>query len=259
MCRWIAYSGVATSPERFLFEERYCLIEQSQNARHSTVTVNGDGFGLGWYDREPVPGVFRDLLPAWSDENLRSLAHQITPHMFMAHVRAATDTATMRSNCHPFTHDQALFMHNGKIGGYPMVRRSLEALIEDRYYRARIGNTDSELIFLLLLQHGGLSDFHHALNTVLGKVEGIMAGTGITDPLRFTAALSDGKNLYVTRYASDSLAPTVYFKCFGDSCIVVSEPLDDRDLDWEMVPQGHTLSVGNGTPELRELLIGAKA
>jgi len=41
----------------------------------------------------------------------------------MAHVRASTDKVTARRNCHPFSHDSQLFMHNGQIGGYVMLRR----------------------------------------------------------------------------------------------------------------------------------------
>ena len=117
MCRWIAYLGEPITPDRFLFETEFCLVAQSQAARKSEATVNGDGFGLGWYERGATPGVFRDVLPMWGDENLRSIPQQIRPSIFMAHVRAATDTATIRLNCHPFTYAQFLFMHNGQIGG----------------------------------------------------------------------------------------------------------------------------------------------
>jgi predicted glutamine amidotransferase len=40
------------------------LISQSLRARHSHVTTNGDGFGIGWYGERLTPGVYRDILPA---------------------------------------------------------------------------------------------------------------------------------------------------------------------------------------------------
>lgn len=72
----------------------------------------------------------------------------------MAHVRASTTGATMRSNCHPFVYQNWSFAHNGQIGGFQKMKRSLEHLLSDGLYDARKGSTDSELLFLLLLQHG---------------------------------------------------------------------------------------------------------
>ena len=71
-------------------------------------------------------------LPAWNDANLKSLSHQIRSSLFLAHVRASTGTATARQNCHPFSNEQWMFMHNGQIGGYDRLRRTLESMIDDR-------------------------------------------------------------------------------------------------------------------------------
>ena len=62
MCRWLAYIGKPVTPEQYLYEERFSLIEQSHNARKSKSVVNGDGFGLGWYGEKSEPGLFRDVL-----------------------------------------------------------------------------------------------------------------------------------------------------------------------------------------------------
>ena len=96
----------------------------------------------------PEPGIYREVRPAWSDENLRSLCDQVRSGLFFAHVRASTGTATTRANCHPFAHGRYLFMHNGQIGGYARIKRRLEALIPDELYERRLGTTDSEAIFL---------------------------------------------------------------------------------------------------------------
>jgi predicted glutamine amidotransferase len=104
MCRWLTYCGAPIYLDKVLFEPQNSLINQSLHARHSHVTTNGDGFGVGWYGERGVPGVYRDILPAWNDHNLKSLSHQIRSGLFLAHVRASTGTATARSNCHPFAH-----------------------------------------------------------------------------------------------------------------------------------------------------------
>ena len=246
MCRWIAYLGEPTTPDRFLFETEYCLVAQSQAARKSVATVNGDGFGLGWYERERTPGVFRDVLPMWGDENLRSIAQQIRPSTFMAHVRAATDTATIRLNCHPFSYEHFLFMHNGQIGGYPRVRRQLERQLEDRYYGSREGSTDSELIFLLLLQLGAAHNFVGAAQALINEVETIQSNAGEEAPFKFTAAFTDGEKLHAIRYSTDDNPPTLFYRHREQGSMVVSEPLDDQVQQWISLLKSHTLTVERG-------------
>ena len=77
MCRWLSYSGAPIFLEKLLFEPEFSLIAQSLHARKAVVATNGDGFGVGWYGERPIPGLYRDILPAWADPNLKSLAHQI--------------------------------------------------------------------------------------------------------------------------------------------------------------------------------------
>jgi hypothetical protein len=82
MCRWLSYSGAPIFLEKLLFEPEFSLIAQSLHARKAAVATNGDGFGVGWYGERPVPGLYRDILPAWADPNLKSLAHQIRTRMY---------------------------------------------------------------------------------------------------------------------------------------------------------------------------------
>ena len=69
MCRWIAYRGDTIALEHYVTEPEHSLISQSLHALQSTASTNGDGFGLGWYGDHPEPGLYRELRPAWSDEN----------------------------------------------------------------------------------------------------------------------------------------------------------------------------------------------
>ena len=66
MCRWLAYLGAPIFLSELLFEPENSLIDQSLHARESISTTNGDGFGIGWYAHRAEPGVFRDVLPAWT-------------------------------------------------------------------------------------------------------------------------------------------------------------------------------------------------
>ena len=71
MCRWLAYQGSPILMEQLVFEPKYSLIHQSTQARKSKMTLNGDGFGVGWYGCQSEPGLYREVIPAWNDENLK--------------------------------------------------------------------------------------------------------------------------------------------------------------------------------------------
>src|SRR5262249_53628631 len=84
MCRWIAYRGVTTALEDYVTEPAYSMISQSIHAMESTASDNGDGFGPRWYGKHPEPGLYCEIRPAWSDENLRYLCRHLQSHLFFA-------------------------------------------------------------------------------------------------------------------------------------------------------------------------------
>jgi len=248
MCRWIAYRGETVALEHYVTAPVHSLVEQSLRARESAASTNGDGFGLGWYAGHDEPGLYREVRPAWSDENLRHLCRHIRSHLFFAHVRASTGTATTRPNCHPFAHRQWLFMHNGQIGNWSLIRRKVEALIPDAYYGSRIGTTDSEAAFLAILGAGAEQDPVGATTRTLATILDIVRASGTAEPLRFTAALSDGRTLYAFRYCSNDTANTLYYRQAGDDVVMVSEPLDHDHSGWVRVPPGHYIVARPGEP-----------
>ena len=250
MCRWLSYLGRPTTLYRFLYDEDYSLIEQSIHARKSKSVVNADGFGIGWYGDTIEPNRFRDVLPAWSDENLLSLSKCIQSKLFMAHVRGATDTTISRTNCHPFTYGRNMFIHNGQIGDYLLLRRQIENLIPDELYPYRIGTTDSEALFLYLLKLLEDNSFHTAAQKLIESVESIMLRAGVNTPFRCTSAYSDGEKLCFIRYASDNKAPSLYYNRYDDNWVVVSEPLDDDKTRWLPVPSNHTMIIDSMTSDL---------
>ena len=241
MCRWIAYRGEPIALEHYVTAPAHSLIEQSQRALEAVASVNGDGFGLGWYGEHEEPGLYREVRPAWSDENLKHLCRHIRSHLFFAHVRASTGTPTTRPNCHPFAYGRWMFMHNGQIGDWSLVRRKVEALIPDAFYGARIGTTDSEAVFLALLGAGAESDPVEATLSMLATLTNFVRASGTTQPLRFTAALADGHDLYAFRYAFSGNANTLYYRQAGDNVVVVSEPLDQEQDVWKPVPPSHMI------------------
>lgn len=240
MCRWAAYIGEPIFLEDIVSLPGHSLIHQSVSARRAHTPVNGDGFGLVWYGERPEPGLYRDIMPAWSDPNLKSLVAQVRSGLFMAHVRASTGSATSRNNCHPFCVGRWSFMHNGQFGGYERWRRAAELLIPEELYPHRKGATDSEALFLIALGMGLENDPPGALARAVAAMEDLARARGEAPFVRLTAAFSDGRRLFAVRHASDAQAPTLFHRWSArrGGRAVVSEPLEPEEHDWLELPAG---------------------
>lgn len=252
MCRFVAYRGAPIFLEELVARPQHSLVQQSLHAEHAKSVTNGDGFGIGWYGEKAEPAVYREVMPAWSDENLLALTSTVRASLFFAHVRAATGGGIARSNCHPFRLGPHLFMHNGQIGGYPWVRRALEALLPNHLYVQRKGATDSELLFLLAVSQleAGV-EAGEAVMWALDQARRAMREQGISEPLRFAAALSDGHRLHVFRLSSDTRPPSLYLQEGPMGVTVASEPLAGDEASWRLVPAGSVLSISDDGVEQR--------
>ena len=228
-------------------------------------TFNGDGFGLGWYDDDAeLPGIYRNLLPAWGDRNLRHLAAHITSPLFLAHVRATTGTPVQETNCHPFHHGSWLFVHNGAIDRYHELRRELLLAVDPSLFDAIEGSTDSELMFALALTFGLHDDPIPALERMAGFVEEVGHAHGIEHPLQMTLGVSDGRRLYAVRYSSIGHSRTLFTSADAQTLralhpenpflqrmreedrAIVSEPLGDLPGMWVEVPEATVIIVQDG-------------
>jgi len=260
MCRWIAYRGQPIPLEYYVTRPSHSLIAQSMHAFESTAALNGDGFGLGWYGEHAEPGLYRELRPAWSDENLRHLCRHLHSRLFFAHVRAATGTAVTRTNCHPFASGNWMFMHNGLIGNWSQLRRDTEALIPDSLYPCRVGTTDSEAIFLAILGAGlsaddGAGDPVAAAERTISTITALVRTKGEGAQFRFTAAIANGRDLYAFRYSANDAGNTLYYRESGLDVVVVSEPLDRDPENWTTVAPNTVVIAKAGLPvEIRPFL-----
>lgn len=237
MCRWLAYQGEPIYLDQLVYEPEHSLVHQSLEARKAVTRVNADGFGLGWYTERDTPGQFHEVLPAWGDENLRSLTHHIRSHRFMAHVRSSTGTQVSRSNCHPFIDQNWMFLHNGQIGGFEQVKFELERQLCETLFLKRMGTTDSELIFLLMLQNGLKKQPIEAIKTTLAMIASAMSSKEIIEPLKASICISDGNQFWAVRYSSDQHAPTVFIKQRGADIVLASEPLESSKEWRQVAPQ----------------------
>lgn len=239
MCRWSAYLGAPIFMSDVITSPSHSLVEQASAASKSVTSINADGFGVAWYDQRPEPGLYRDVLPAWSDDNLASLTFQVRAGVFMAHVRASTGTATSRNNCHPFVSGKWTFMQNGQVGQFSQFRKAADMCIDDDLYAERKGATDSEALFLLALGMGLNDDPRTGLERATAALIKMGRDRGFDPVVRMTIALSDGETMYAVRYACDPNAPSLFYRwnAAAGGWSIVSEPYD-QDAKWHQVPQG---------------------
>jgi glutamine amidotransferase len=269
MCRWLAYSGTPIRLEELLVKRDRSLIDQSLHARQGATPTNGDGFGVGWYEEEEPPRVYRSTHPAWNDRNLRELAAGISSPLFFAHIRASTGTAIQETNTHPFRFGNRLWMHNGLIRDFHLMKRELQNAVDDAYFGSIEGTTDSETMFYLALSFGLEEDPVSGVERMVGFVEETGRRRGIEHPIQMTVATTDGEKIWAFRYSSEHDSRTLYLSTRMDALkalypesaelqrlsdetrVVVSEPLGDLPGAWHEVPESHVGIVEPGEDELR--------
>jgi glutamine amidotransferase len=268
MCRWLGYVGDPIEPRELIYDTERSLIEQSRFHSPETPAPNGDGTGLGWYGRRDRPTLFRSAAPAWGDENLRELASEVSSGLFLAHVRAATGTPIQETNSHPFRYGNRLFVHNGFIRDFAVVRRQLLAAVRDDRFPCILGSTDSELMFHLALTFGLEEDPVGGLERMAGFVESVASAAGIEGALQMTIGLTDGETLTAVRYASAGTANSLFVSSDVGSVrqlypevgrlahmpenarVVVSEPLVALPGLWREVPAGTAVTIGTDPVEV---------
>lgn len=167
-------------------------------ARHGGLTyANKSGWGIAYFeDRDAL--VIKEAEPASGSPWVTFIGEQgITSHCVIAHVRLASVGAPTLENTHPFRRALGrhvhVFAHNGTLAGlaerYPPARRE----------RLPVGDTDSELAFVLLLERlrplwgdgSGIPDVADRLR-VFAAFAAEMRGLGTANFL-----YSDGDTLFV--------------------------------------------------------------
>lgn len=277
MCRWIAYIGKSIYMDVLVIRPVHSLVEQSMNAKMrvaqdgSILSINGDGFGIGWYsDNKKEPALFKVSDPAWSNENIHEICTHTKTQIFMSHIRAATNGGVQRSNTHPFKYKNWLFQHNGHTIGFEIIRRDLQFAISPALYPLVQGTTDSETFFFLALTYGLEKNPKEAIEKTLKRVKQACEDNNIPMQLNFSTAISDGKSLYTIRYAEGMHANSQYYSTNADcmqernkgyevqgekpkGVIFVSEPLDMSEEYWTEMPKNSFSETKNGKVTINPL------
>jgi predicted glutamine amidotransferase len=255
MCRWMAWLGQPVLIEELLFKTQHGIVDQSLHARMGAEPTNGDGFGLGWYGAAQEPGLYRSVSPAWSDENLRELAAQIESGLFLTHVRAAIGSPVQQTNCHPFRRGRWLFVHNGFIADFHLIRRDLMLAVDPALFAEIRGSTDTEVVFYLALTLGLEQDPIQALERTIGLIESVADRHGVAAAVQGSFGVSDGTTLWAVRYATQGPARSLFTSADVEAVrslhpdnprlqrltdgdrLIVSEPFSDLPGLWNEVPE----------------------
>jgi predicted glutamine amidotransferase len=269
MCRWLAYSGSPVLLDDLIYRPQHSLIDQSLHSQLGAETTNGDGFGVGWYGVGDTPGVFHSVEPAWNDRNLHELAGHIRSPIVFAHIRASSGSPVQQTNCHPFRHGNWLWMHNGVIHDFHLVKRDLVLAVDPSLYPSIEGSTDSEVFFYLALSLGLENDPPAAVAAAVGVIEATGRKHGVEHPIQMTVATSDGANVWAFRYSSERKSRSLFYSTdvttlrvlhpelevleglSDESRLIVSEPIRDLPGAWNEVPESSWGVIRAGADELQ--------
>ena len=265
MCRFIAYLGRPIPINNVIVKPKYSLIQQSRHAKESYVTVNGDGFGVAWYQPEVHhdPAVFTSILPAWNDVNLQNIADQIASPCVLGHVRSAEEGGISQQNCHPFRHKKWLLMHNGRVIGFNQIKLELYKLMAPEYFESIKGQTDSEALFALWLtcyqrQSQNAQGMMDAWREVFSHVECLQDAKGIKGRTFINTLLSNGQCLLASRYSRIDEPLSLYYSAGNgfvlkedesfhmqptkgtvQAVLIASERSTAHRDEWQEVPKAH--------------------
>ena len=273
MCRFVAYLGTPILVEEILTKPKNSLIHQSFDALESEMTVNGDGFGLGWYNKEirKEPALYRSISPAWNDQNLLYNDSFIQSSCFLVHIRAATNGAVSLENTHPFHYKENLMMHNGGIPHFDKIKREMIELLDDEAFDWIQGQSDSQYILALFMTYlrdirsgetATADEMVSCFKKTFKAIEDLKQKNNIEEPSLYNIVLSDGSRLMATRFSTDpeKETRTLYYTEklstytyegvlhvidaheARTATLISSEKLNHSDV-WKEIPQNHAVYI----------------
>ena len=276
MCRFVGYMGKPIIVDKLLIKPINSLMNQSHHALESEMTVNGDGFGIGWYNHliRKEPALYRSIRPAWNDENLKYNAAMIKTNCLLAHVRAATQGGVSIENCHPFQYKNFLMMQNGGIKDFIKIKRKLINRLDETLFRWVNGDSDTQYTFALLLtivkEHKkndkplSREELVLCLSQTFAEIEEMKKEARLFSPSLYNLILTNGEEMIATRYSThpetDSRSlhiarrATFYIDDNGflkfrdpdtnDHSILVSSEILSREAGfWQEVPENHSIII----------------
>ena len=164
----------------------------------------------------------------------------------VAHIRAIKQSDIVpvihEFNCHPFNYKEYLFVHNGQISNFSENMIKLRNILDISYLKLIKGNTDSELIFYLIIQKiytNKIINIKNIKKSVLEVIYEII--TLIKDCCSLNLGLLTKQFVMATRFINNNDSPpSLYYKLIDNTLNIASEPID-ADNTWKVVPDNSIL------------------
>lgn len=255
MCRLF---GMSSAPER---THATCWLLDAPDSLSDQSHCYPDGTGLGFFDADGAPHVYKAPIAAYQDRCFAEEAKQMESAVFLAHLRYATTGGVEYRNTQPFEQEGRLFGHNGVIENLAGLDAELGAdlaLVE--------GETDSERFFALITReirtHGDVGvgieraarwiARHlplYALNLILATPNELWA-LRYPDTHELYVLQRPGGGQHGDRHLDHSgTAGRMRVHCRDmarvPAVVVASERMDDS-LGWRLLEAGELLHVGPG-------------
>lgn len=143
MCRLFGFRSVFSSKvHKSLIGAENALIHQSEE--------HPDGWGVTYYVAGN-PHLIKTADSAFADSLFQHVFGVVSSETVIAHLRKATLGDHSIINTHPFQYGSWVFAHNGNIKDFHLCKGKLHARVADKLKKYILGQTDSELIFYLIL------------------------------------------------------------------------------------------------------------
>lgn len=163
MCRIFGFRSV-------LFSKVHTSLVSAENALMGQSKRHPDGWGLAYYIAD-TPHVVKSTVTAESDDLFKHVSGIVTSQTVLAHIRKATHGKLTLLNTHPFQYGRWTFAHNGNIKQFDDVKKDLLDEVAKEYKPYCLGETDSEVIFHLILSYinkrTNIHDHHPDLKLVM--------------------------------------------------------------------------------------------
>jgi len=209
---------------------------------------NIDGFGIAWYtssnsdfelgstgessdgtQKEGLrPALYKTVQPPLNDMCFRSICANTETRVCFAHIRAASSTAIVAVNNHPFTFGRHTFMHNGVVSDFVKIKRGMCEHMGEAAYAGINGGTDSEHIAALYMTYltdsGDAASFekeypvekmaeavYRAVATVISLQKNVLDDASKPNSLNLCA--TDGTKLIAYRFRNHATEqpPSLYY------------------------------------------------
>lgn len=211
MCRLFGFRSVIQS-------QVHRSLVQADNALCGLSEQHPDGWGVAYYV-DGTPHVMRSACTALSDRVFQRVSGVVVSETVLAHVRKATQGPLDVLNCHPFQHGRWVFAHNGDVPTFSEHRDALLAQVSPRLARYILGETDSEVIFFLvltqLLRYGSLGSLFALTDVAAALRRALQTVREICQSSLLTCILTDGSTM-VGHMGGKELHFSTYKSLCGD-------------------------------------------